>query len=120
MKSWIIAIVGSLIVTCGALAQGHHNHGHHGGNWYGGNSRAGGGNHWNTNHRWNAGRTWTGNRYWRNGYWYGVGGVGWHSRYWWVNRGYTVILIDGCWYYLDNGVCYPAYGYDPNCVYYRY
>ena len=41
--------------------------------------------------------------------------IGTHPRDWWL-RTYSVVLIDGCHYYLaDNGCWYPAYGFDPRC-----
>jgi glucose/arabinose dehydrogenase len=42
-------------------------------------------------------------------------GIGTHPRDWWL-RTYSIVLIDGCHYYLaDNGCWYPAYGFDPSC-----
>lgn len=41
--------------------------------------------------------------------------VGTHPRDWWL-RTYSIVLMDGCHYYLaDNGCWYPAYGFDPTC-----
>ena len=41
--------------------------------------------------------------------------VGTHPRDWWL-RTYSIVLMDGCHYYLaDNGCWYPAYGFDPSC-----
>ena len=41
--------------------------------------------------------------------------IGIHERAWWL-RTYSIVLIDGCHYYLaDNGCWYPAYGFDPSC-----
>jgi hypothetical protein len=41
--------------------------------------------------------------------------IGTHPRDWWL-RTYSIVLIDGCHYYLaDNGCWYPAYGFDPSC-----
>jgi hypothetical protein len=43
--------------------------------------------------------------------------IGTHPRDWWL-RTYSIVLMDGCHYYLaDNGCWYPAYGFDPNCNY---
>ena len=43
--------------------------------------------------------------------------IGTHPRDWWL-RSYTVVLLDGCYYYqADNGYWYPAYGFDPGCTY---
>jgi len=43
--------------------------------------------------------------------------IGTHPRDWWL-RTYTIVLMDGCHYYLaDNGWWYPAYGFDPSCNY---
>jgi hypothetical protein len=44
-------------------------------------------------------------------------GIGTHDRSWWL-RTYSIVLMDGCHYYLaDNGCWYPAYGFDPRCDY---
>jgi hypothetical protein len=43
--------------------------------------------------------------------------IGTHPRDWWL-RTYTIVLMDGCHYYLaDDGCWYPAYGFDPSCNY---
>ena len=43
--------------------------------------------------------------------------IGIHPRDWWL-RTYSIVLMDGCHYYLaDNGCWYPAYGFDPSCNY---
>ncbi len=43
--------------------------------------------------------------------------IGTHDRGWWL-RTYSIVLLDGCHYYLaDNGCWYPAYGFDPACDY---
>jgi hypothetical protein len=43
--------------------------------------------------------------------------IGTHDRDWWL-RSYSIVLMDGCHYYLaDNGCWYPAYGFDPSCDY---
>jgi glucose/arabinose dehydrogenase len=43
--------------------------------------------------------------------------IGTHPRDWWL-RTYSIVLMDGCHYYLaDNGCWYPAYGFDPSCNY---
>lgn len=43
--------------------------------------------------------------------------VGTHDRDWWL-RTYSIVLMDGCHYYLaDNGCWYPAYGFDGGCNY---
>lgn len=43
--------------------------------------------------------------------------IGTHPRDWWI-RTYSIVLMDGCHYYLaDNGCWYPAYGFDPSCDY---
>ena len=43
--------------------------------------------------------------------------IGTHSRDWWL-RTYSIVVMDGCHYYLaDNGCWYPAYGFDPSCNY---
>ena len=43
--------------------------------------------------------------------------IGFHERVWWL-RTYSIVLLDGCHYYLaDNGCWYPAYGFDPACNY---
>jgi len=43
--------------------------------------------------------------------------IGTHPRAWWL-RTYSIVLLDGCHYYLaDNGCWYPAYGFDPSCDY---
>ena len=43
--------------------------------------------------------------------------IGTHPRDWWL-RTYSIVLMDGCHYYLaDNGCWYPAYGFDPSCDY---
>ena len=43
--------------------------------------------------------------------------IGSHPRTWWLST-YSVLLIDGCYYYLaDNGCWYPAYGFEPGCVF---
>ena len=40
--------------------------------------------------------------------------IGTHDRGWWL-RTYSIVLLDGCHYYLaDNGCWYPAYGFDPS------
>jgi glucose/arabinose dehydrogenase len=44
-------------------------------------------------------------------------GIGTHPRDWWL-RTYSIVVMDGCHYYLaDNGCWYPAYGFDPSCNY---
>lgn len=43
--------------------------------------------------------------------------IGTHDRTWWHEHYRTVVLIDGCWYYMDAGRYFPAYGYDPSCNY---
>ena len=44
-------------------------------------------------------------------------GIGSHNRAWWLTR-YTIMLMDGCHYYLaDDGCWYPAYGFNPSCNY---
>src|ERR1700737_1461338 len=44
-------------------------------------------------------------------------GIGSHNRVWWLTR-YSIVLLDGCHYYLaDDGCWYPAYGFDPKCNY---
>jgi hypothetical protein len=44
-------------------------------------------------------------------------GIGFHDRGWWL-QSYSIVLMDGCYYYLaDNGCWYPAYGFDPSCDY---
>ena len=41
--------------------------------------------------------------------------IGTHPRDWWL-RTYSIVLIDGCHYYLANDGCwYPANGFDPSC-----
>ena len=41
--------------------------------------------------------------------------IGTHPRDWWL-RTYTVVLMEGCYYFLaDNGCWYPAYGFEPGC-----
>ena len=43
--------------------------------------------------------------------------IGTHPRDWWL-RTYSIVLLDGCHYYLaDDGCWYPAYGFDPSCDY---
>ncbi|MGH8102764.1 MAG: hypothetical protein ACREIW_15820 [Chthoniobacterales bacterium] len=43
--------------------------------------------------------------------------IGTHPRDWWL-RTYSIVLMEGCHYYLaDNGCWYPAYGFDPSCDY---
>jgi len=43
--------------------------------------------------------------------------IGTHPRDWWL-RTYSIVVMDGCNYYLaDNGCWYPAYGFDPSCNY---
>jgi hypothetical protein len=43
--------------------------------------------------------------------------IGHHPRDWWL-RTYTIVLLEGCYYYLaDNGCWYPAYGFDPGCTF---
>lgn len=43
--------------------------------------------------------------------------IGTHPRSWWLGS-YTVVLMEGCYYYLaDNGCWYPAYGFEPGCDY---
>src|SRR5207244_1463834 len=43
--------------------------------------------------------------------------IGIHPRDWWL-RTYSIVLLDGCHYYLaDDGCWYPAYGFDPSCDY---
>jgi hypothetical protein len=43
--------------------------------------------------------------------------IGTHPRDWWL-RTYSIVVMDGCHYYLaDNGCWYPAYGFDPACNY---
>ncbi len=43
--------------------------------------------------------------------------IGTHPRDWWL-RTYSIVVMDGCHYYLaDNGCWYPAYGFDPSCNY---
>jgi hypothetical protein len=43
--------------------------------------------------------------------------IGTHPRDWWLST-YSIVLMDGCHYYLaDNGCWYPAYGFDPSCDY---
>ena len=43
--------------------------------------------------------------------------IGTHPREWWL-ASYTIVLMEGCHYYLaDNGCWYPAYGFDPSCNY---
>jgi len=43
--------------------------------------------------------------------------IGTHPRAWWL-RTYSIVLLDGCHYYLANNGCwYPAYGFDPACNY---
>jgi hypothetical protein len=43
--------------------------------------------------------------------------IGTHPRDWWL-RTYSIVLMDGCHYFLaDNGCWYPAYGFDPSCSY---
>lgn len=43
--------------------------------------------------------------------------IGNHPRHWWLTT-YSIVLMDGCHYYLaDDGCWYPAYGFDPNCDY---
>ena len=43
--------------------------------------------------------------------------IGIHPRDWWL-RTYSVVLMEGCPYYLaDNGCWYPAYGFEPGCNY---
>jgi hypothetical protein len=43
--------------------------------------------------------------------------IGTHDRDWWL-RSYSIVLMDGCHYYLANNGCwYPAYGFDPSCDY---
>jgi len=44
-------------------------------------------------------------------------GMGSHDRAWWLGR-YSIVLVDGCHYYLaDDGCWYPAYGFDRRCNY---
>ncbi|HEY2103781.1 MAG TPA: hypothetical protein VGH08_11080, partial [Chthoniobacterales bacterium] len=44
-------------------------------------------------------------------------GMGSHDRLWWLGR-YSIVLVDGCHYYLaDDGCWYPAYGFDRRCNY---
>jgi hypothetical protein len=44
-------------------------------------------------------------------------GMGSHDRTWWLGR-YSIVLVDGCHYYLaDDGCWYPAYGFDRRCNY---
>lgn len=43
--------------------------------------------------------------------------IGSHDRSWYYSRYRNVILIDGCWYYEDGGMFWPAYGFDPSCQY---
>lgn len=40
-----------------------------------------------------------------------------HDRTWWHTHYTRVMLIEGCWYFYEGGFWFPAYGYDPNCVY---
>lgn len=43
--------------------------------------------------------------------------IGTHPRAWWLST-YSVVLLEGCYYYLaDNGCWYPAYGFDPGCTF---
>ena len=43
--------------------------------------------------------------------------IGTHPRDWWL-RTYSIVLLDGCHYYLaDDGCWYPAYGFDRRCNY---
>ncbi len=43
--------------------------------------------------------------------------IGTHPRDWWLGT-YSIVLMDGCHYYLaDDGCWYPAYGFDPSCDY---
>ena len=43
--------------------------------------------------------------------------IGTHPRDWWL-RTYSIVLIDGCHFYLaDDGCWYPAFGFDPSCNY---
>jgi len=43
--------------------------------------------------------------------------VGFHPRVWWTQHYTNIVFINGCWYYEDSGMFYPAYGYDPDCNY---
>lgn len=43
--------------------------------------------------------------------------IGMHDRHWYTMRYSNIVMIDGCWYYEDAGMFWPAYGYDPNCAY---
>jgi len=43
--------------------------------------------------------------------------IGTHPREWWL-RTYSIVLLEGCYYYLANDGCwYPAYGFDPGCTF---
>jgi hypothetical protein len=43
--------------------------------------------------------------------------IGTHPREWWI-RTYSIVLMEGCHYYLAHDGCwYPAYGFDPGCNY---
>ncbi|MGH8093702.1 MAG: hypothetical protein ACREIF_09545 [Chthoniobacterales bacterium] len=43
--------------------------------------------------------------------------IGSHPRAWWLSS-YPIVLMGGCYYYLaDNGCWYPAYGFEPGCVF---
>lgn len=43
--------------------------------------------------------------------------IGHHDRAWYYSHYSNVIFIDGCWYYEDGGLFWPAYGFDPTCDY---
>jgi hypothetical protein len=36
-----------------------------------------------------------------------------HERTWWVTHYNRVVIVNGGWYYWDDGYWYPAWGYDP-------
>ena len=43
--------------------------------------------------------------------------IGTHPRDWWL-ASYSIVLMEGCYYYLaDDGCWYPAYRFDPSCDY---
>ncbi len=114
MKKLLIGALCGLALSFSALAgQPHDRQGGHfrdGGHFHGGHFRDGG--HYSHGGYWNGGRAFHG------GHWFfRSGGYGWHTRSWWVSSGYTIIFFDGCWYYFDNGVYYPAYGYAADCYF---